>query len=215
MNSPAFGTIRQIELALSENELCLNQSINSFVKESLASIIPNSAKIITLDGLDGAGKSSLANAVGTMLAVPIINLDDYLIRDQGFYFEALKIDEIKLLISQNKKIIIEGCLLDRVISTIGVSSNFRIYVVRTVRMRSQPEYEFVEDRDILFETEDADQLIASKEEATRRLQQLTPELGWSEELYTLPELQKELIHYHRVSRPHLSADIIVKLSRMN
>jgi uridine kinase len=99
------------------------RNIDDLIKEI------QSAKIIGIDGFDGSGKTYLSHEIGKKLNIPVLNLDDYLIKGKESYVEHLKYKEISEFIEKNKNsFIIEGvCLLD-VLKKLHLDLDCLIYI---------------------------------------------------------------------------------------
>jgi hypothetical protein len=95
---------------------------------------PNERKalLIGIDGLDGSGKSSLAAWLSWQLEVPALHLDIYFVPDTSPL--AVKKDDLARAVDARlvagKPVIVEGILLLRVLSEIGRSPDFLIFVDR-------------------------------------------------------------------------------------
>lgn len=209
-SSPRQLSCNEIE----EDECFPPDCLAAFVKSELAPLIPERAQVISFDGLDGVGKSTLAAILGQAISVPAIGLDDFLTSNQGHFLDALRIDELKAVVeahlAHHKRIIVEGCLVQSVLERLCRPADFSIYVMRTSRMRSGSSDEWVRDDEILFGPESAAELITTREKLLRRWKKMPTESGGGGD-GELPGLERELIHYHKQKRPHDQADIIVKV----
>jgi hypothetical protein len=87
--------------------------------------------IIAIDGELGAGKSTLSNKLSNIYKVPVIHVDDYLIKGQNQYLEAVKSNELKKAI-QNAPlpVIIEGACLLTILSRIEVQPALHFFLYR-------------------------------------------------------------------------------------
>lgn len=188
--------------------------IAKFVAIELAPLIGHDAKIITVDGFDGTGKSTLSCHLGAALDLPLVHLDDCLVRQKSFFLDAIKFDELSNRISEALKrkgrVVVEGCLVDTALARIGLGSEFRVYVMRTTKMRSDPVAELVQEYDALYGDKPTGELIAELEEVAWRAARMPEEFGGGGS-GELPSLERELIQYHRDVRPHDLADLIVKV----
>lgn len=154
----------------------------------------NSANIIGIDGADGSGKTTLSKEIGQHLGLPILNLDDYLIRSQGSYVDHLKYNELLEFIEINKNtLIIEGlCLID-VLKRIDLQLDCFIYVKL---MNNIGEWLDEEECDIKGSVNEMIQ------ELGRRVKMVEPECQG------ISIFREEIISYHKRSRPFEKADII-------
>ncbi|MGH6894606.1 MAG: hypothetical protein ACREEP_20360 [Dongiaceae bacterium] len=209
------NSIRQLscdEIAL--DELDGSSRIARFASDELGPLVPDDARIITFDGFNGVGKSTLARHLATKLNVPILELDDFLNRQQDRFLEALDFpqlsSEVGGALDTYNRVIVEGCLVEAALERVDQRSNFRFYVMQTTRMRSNPDDEWVREHDILYGDASTETVIAELQEVARRAKQLPEEFGGGGS-GDLPNLERENILYHRARRPHDRADIIVKI----
>lgn len=213
MECPPFGSALQLSLVLtSGDQTSIQASVDDFVSEELVKLLPASARLISIDGLDGVGKSTLARAVAERTAVMLIKLDDYLEQHQDRYLAALDIDALKREIATNERSVVEGCLVMDVLSKAGLTPDFSVYVARTSRMRAQPEMEWLDEHDLLVGAKTASEIIGELESQAQRWAQAPPEFGGGD-VAALDGLTKELITYHERFAPQRHADLIVKLVR--
>jgi hypothetical protein len=91
--------------------------------------------LIGLDGLDGAGKSSLAAWLSWQLEMPAINLDLFIIRDTEPL--AFRIDHLKAAVDSclgmGRPVIVEGVTLLDVLDGIGLRPDFLVFVEKRDR----------------------------------------------------------------------------------
>ena len=99
------------------------RNIDDLIKEI------QSAKIIGIDGFDRSGKTYLSHEIGKKLSIPVLNLDDYLIKGKERYVEHLKYKEISEFIEKNKNsFIIEGVCLLGVLKKLHLNLDCLIYI---------------------------------------------------------------------------------------
>ncbi len=69
--------------------------------------------IIGVDGRDGVGKTTLANAVATATGGSVISLDHFIIKNQGNYVSTLQKTDLRAALGvQQRPVIVAGvCLL--------------------------------------------------------------------------------------------------------
>ncbi|HEY9081086.1 hypothetical protein [Magnetovibrio sp.] len=183
-----------------------DEIISEFVSKHILPILPSKVKIITLDGFNGVGKSEISGHISRMLSVSHINIDDYLVREQGRFVGSVRVEALKEEVEQSliKKggVVIEGCMADDVLEKIGKESQFRIYVMETTRQHSETDSEGIEEYEVLYGDETCSYLLDRREKML---------LGGSGE--EPGRLDKELIMYHRNKRPHDRANLIIKRVR--
>jgi hypothetical protein len=210
----AFGCTPQVGIDLaSGNRAEIANQTKAFVRYSLLPILPPSATTISIDGMDGTGKTTLGRALATELDAAFFDLDDFLDTRKNRYFSALQFKTLSASVESELRVILAGCLMNAVLRQIEHPADFRIYVVRTARMRSQPGIEWVDERDILLDDRPAEDLITELEDRTRRWAHAPPPIGGGDS--NVPELAKELIRYHREFVPHKTANLIIRLARVD
>jgi len=177
------------------------------VLDDLLSLIPRTARIITVDGVDGVGKTTLATQIASALGITALDLDRYLEEKQDRYLEALDLKmldrDIACATSANARVVLSGCLMVAALSQLGRAADFKIYVLRTSGVRSNPEAgEWLDEFELLCGTETAEEIIAREDADMKRF-------GGE-----LLGLRRELIRYHADDQPHRTADLIVKMLRL-
>ena len=163
--------------------------------------------IIGIDGLDGVGKSYLAKELSEGLDAKMIELDEFLIKQQGIYVDSLRLDDLEKEIAQRKcSVIVEGvCLLDAM-EKVGQQLTILIYIKKVA------DYGIWHDKETCDPTDGAEDVINRKELGLQRFIELQleegHELSADEQNPSLSTLTKELIRYHDQYRPSLRADYI-------
>jgi hypothetical protein len=87
--------------------------------------------IISIDGGQGAGKTTLAKEIGTSFAGAVIDVDDYLMGNGGPYLEQVQWELIIQDIQRNKgnkNLIISGVLLEYVMERVQIAPAYRIFM---------------------------------------------------------------------------------------
>lgn len=85
---------------------------------------------IGIDGVDGTGKSFLAEHLGAQLNIPVINRDSHIVQNMGCYVAALRSGEVAEMARRHKRFIVEGvCLLDA-IEVADITIDKSIYIKR-------------------------------------------------------------------------------------
>ena len=162
--------------------------------EKLAEFICNGGHCrIGIDGIDGAGKSTIANRLSESLGLSHLNLDDYLDKENGGFLEHLKYDEIKQHTLKTRHFIIEGVCLLNVLEKIETSIDCLIYVKRMC-------HNLWADERVCEITEEIEDFINNEKELIGQFQQtesLPGQLG----------LAGEIIRYHYKYKPHKKADL--------
>lgn len=213
----ALNNAKQFECrVLDPDEAEVEAHIFDFVSQKLALSVPKDAKIVSLDGFDGAGKTTLARHLARVLRIPLVSLDDYIPKQQNLFLDILKVDclaeKINGAIENKKRVIVEGCVVESALEKVGLLPDFRIYIIRTSRMRSASDVELVDEYDVLSGEKPGYELIKEEEERLRKWANLPKKIegGGAGQLSTL---RRELIQYHCSIRPHARANVLVKMIR--
>jgi hypothetical protein len=94
--------------------------------------------VIGVDGLDGAGKTSLASWLGWQLEMPSIHLDLYIVRDSTPL--RFRTDDLAQALDMRailgRPVIVEGILLLQALNEIGRTPDFLIFVHRASHQSS-------------------------------------------------------------------------------
>jgi hypothetical protein len=83
--------------------------------------------LIAIDGFPGSGKSTLARDLSAQLAVGVVHLDDYLIRNKGGFVEFLQYPKLKKVLHR-RPLIVEGVCLLEVLKRLDIRVDILIYV---------------------------------------------------------------------------------------
>lgn len=188
--------------------------ITHFVTEVLAPLIPAGISVISVDGFDGTGKSTTAKHLAAQRGVPLVGLDDHLIKGQGRFLGALRLNDIMrsfdAALKESKGVVIEGCAVAAVLKQLGRKPDFRIYQMRTSRMRSGVDNEWVREDDVLYGEKSTEQILAEMNEVAVKWAEMAGDFS-DDGSGRVPGIEEELVRYHREFRPHDRADLIVKL----
>ncbi|ASG05386.1 hypothetical protein [Vibrio anguillarum] len=171
--------------------------------EILEQIKNSHPDMIWIDGKDGSGKSYLAKQLGEQLEIPVLSVDDFLVRQQGFYVSSVKFDQLRdTIVQASKPVIIEGVCLLKVRENLGIDGGLDIYVKRMSPMG------YWADADECDLEVPPDEFIQSQLEILER----AATIGFmgiesSSEPTEFPPLARELIEYHYSYQPHKKSDI--------
>jgi uridine kinase len=169
--------------------------------EEVANRLNNSTKLISVDGLDGAGKTTLATEISRKFGAKHVEVDCFLNRNFGFYFDALRFEELAAAIVSctltDQLVILDGVLIAKILSRLTLSADVSVYVKR---IGIGGWY----DGDDLNYGSVAD-AIKQAEESTRTFNRL---LKTDKKEFKLRGLNKEMIEYHYEFKPHENADLI-------
>lgn len=158
--------------------------------ESIENLSLKSSGIVSIDGVDGVGKSTLACKIAEELSLPYIEIDTFVQEQQGGYIDHIDYDRlsesIKQAIITNQVIILEGICVQQVLKKLDLNSNAKVYV------RVMNNYGFWMDRIRFFPPDkSADEMIAERK-AKR---------------FSLGHVE-DIIQYHYTFKPHENADYI-------
>ena len=164
------------------------------------------AGVIGIDGTDGVGKTTLANELGRAIGVPIVSLDDFIVKNQGSYVPHLQISDLReALASAGRPVIVDGVCLLAALERLSLQADVLVYVKRVA------DWGHWYDEDACDPEEDEETLIArlSREAAdfARLDAQLSSEPVPAEGETGLTALREEIIRYHCQYRPSRRAQI--------
>jgi len=148
--------------------------------------------IISIDGVDGVGKSTLACRIKKELGFSHLEIDTYVQKRQGGYIDHIGYEQlsvtIKHAIAENHDIIIEGICVQQVLSQLNINSNVRVYI------RVKDSYGFWMDQMRFFPPEKtADEMIAERKRKGFPFGHV-----------------EDIIRYHYTFKPYEKADYILE-----
>ena len=203
-----FAPLPEISLPKVENKA----EISALVRERVLPLLPGSATLISVDGLDGSGKSSIGRAIAALSGRRLIELDEFLDKQQDRFLEALRTDHLQRELMSDEPTVIEGCLVKALLDRVGRQPDFRIYVVRTGQMHCDPEHEWCDEYELLMGSKSAADLIQEEETKLKAFCE-SGAFGLKSDNAEVSGLWKELVNYHREFAPHQSAELVVKVVR--
>jgi hypothetical protein len=175
--------------------------------------LPANAALISVDGLDGSGKSEIGRAIAHLTDRSLIQIDDFLEKHQGQFVQALRMQDLQRALAADEPTVIEGCLVGSILQRMAREADFQIYVARTGQMMTDPQHQWCDEHELLFGTATAADLIEEEERNLRAFCKSGLFGMVSSDDAGLPALRKELINYHREFQPHRRADLIVRVVR--
>jgi hypothetical protein len=159
---------------------------------------------IGIDGVNGAGKSRLAQELSQALGIPVLDIDDYLHRHQGGYVDFMDYPALAAAIRSMPALILEGACLRQVLSNLGTDLDGHIYVMR---MRNglwadEDVCVFPDGVDAAIET-----LATDAAMIWRYLDDPGEHVAPGQDEDSL-QLTFEVMRYHCEFQPHEAADVI-------
>jgi len=166
--------------------------------------------LITVDGMDGSGKTYLAKALADKLRYRYVEIDRFLNQKQGSFLDQIRYDELGDALQQvhaGSNAVVEGCCIQEVMNRVGRVPELKIYVKKIeVKQVDGQRIERWTDGNFLTEYGNPQDALAGEEEALREYQTLFSEEQGQADILSC--LRKELIHYHFEHLPHETADLI-------
>lgn len=158
--------------------------------DAIRLVSPDPLSMISIDGVDGVGKSTLARQIAEALSIFHVEVDFFVQKHMGGYIDYIDYDRLGDRIDQvrvsGQGVVVEGICIQQVLKNTGLDSNLSIYV------KQIDGDGFWMDQFCLFPPiKAADQVI--KERKAKGLP-----LGHTQ----------EIIQYHYIFRPHEHADFV-------
>ena len=179
-------------------DMTIFEEEEKLAEEVVRSISVDQAMIIGIDGKDGSGKTTLAQRIAEQIKGEVVSLDEYVEKKKGCYVQYLRLNEIRATLSSKMgPLVVEGVCLLAAADRIGIRIDKLIYVKR---VNSSHQWLDEEECDPKEPVED---LI----ERLEKNPGIFPESEGCETV-KLPELIKEIIHYHAEYRPLKRADYV-------
>lgn len=178
--------------------------------DRLRDLIGTEGVVVSVDGIDGSGKSNLGRILARRLDAVHIEIDDFLDRKKGGFIDHIRYSEleeaIQSILSENI-CIVEGCCALEVLQRLNIIPTVTVYVKRIVAGFLWHDGRFLDK----YESSEA--AIAGKIEDLEKFQSLIPDLENADVendngKTDLTGLRKELIRYHYDYLPHKKAQFI-------
>lgn len=151
-----------------------------------------SPSIISIDGVDGVGKSSLACKFLKELGFAHIEIDTFVQEEQGGYLDYIDYTQLAVIIRQTltekQGITLEGICVQQVLKQLHQKSNVKVYI------KVIDKYGFWMDQIRLFPPDkSADEIIAERRKKG----------------FSLGHVE-DIIRYHYTFKPHEDVDYILE-----
>lgn len=142
--------------------------------------------LISFDGCDGAGKTTLAQDISRALGHEAIDLDPFLNQQTGEFFGALRLLELKQQIDdalmRTPVVLLSGVCMRRVLGALNRVAAVSVYVQRITQAGLPGDMDFID--------------VESGIEAS------------ADVLENFGVLDHEIYEYHRQYRPRSNADVV-------
>jgi hypothetical protein len=160
---------------------------------------------IGIDGVTGAGKSYLADELSQALGLPVLDVDDYVHRNQGGYVDFVDYPALASALSSMSSFILGGVCLREILANLGTDLDGHVYVMR---MR---EGLWADEDDCVFPdgVEAAiDNLAADTAMMSRHLDEPSHHSGFAQDDDEAQQLKFEVMRYHAAFVPQDEADLV-------
>jgi len=183
----------------------------SDVNEIVELINGGTFQLIGIDGIDGAGKSTLAEKLSGLLGLNHINLDDYAEKEKGTFVDFLDLNRLNDALNESQQaVIIEGICLLEVLSRIDRCADLLIYI------KKMSSYGSWRDEDEFEITEEIEEFIHNQKQDLKEFCMVEAEIEgreFNEKEFSFPALREEIFRYHYKHSPHKRANVL--FSRIN
>lgn len=153
-------------------------------------------KRLGVDGTNGVRKTTIAGALAMELQLPLISLDNFLLKNQGGFVEFLQYDELTKELESLESFVVEGVCLRHVLERARVASVNYVYVKRYhLRM-------WADERELDIVDELLEEFMEKERELVARLSGAETELEAS--------LSEDIIRYHARYRPQEHAHYVFR-----
>ncbi len=163
---------------------------------------------IGIDGVEGAGKSHLAEKLSQALDCPALELGDYLHQNQGGYIDFIDYPALSAALSSMPAFILSGVCMREVLSNLSLELDANIYIkrMRDDFWMDEEACEFPEGVEAAIEN-----LANNAELISRHLDEPLEHAGVVSDDADL-HLTFEVMRYHEAFSPHETADLVYERS---
>lgn len=184
---------------------CLQNLIDNFS----CRVAENRSQLISIDGVDGSGKSYLSKFLVKGKGYSYIDIDgDYLIPSHGKYIEFIRYSvlkaDVKKLLSSKRIIVIDGICTLKILKNIDLEPDIKVYVKKIIMG------EWRDGRLFDYSCNIEDVLAVTRKEAQEFENNAAFIEGREPKILNNSEenMQDEIIRYHFEYQPENNADII-------
>lgn len=182
------------------------QDLHSLADWIASMLSHGDSKVIALDGLDGAGKTTLAKDLVEHFNGAHIAVDDYLNEGQRAYVKFIDLESLKTSVDDalltSSAVIVDGICALEILRRINVSADIHVYVKQL-----SSDGSWLRGLRVYREDLSIAEMIEQKHETARNATELPPELGGTSE-FLVDRMDIELIQYHYRFKPHKDADVV-------
>lgn len=176
-------------------------------KYVLEMVEENDFGIISIDGIDGSGKSNLASYIIQDTNFYHIDLDDdrYLTKEMGKKVDFIKYQilekDISQYLSKNRKIFVDSVCVLKILNRIDIIPNIKIYVKKLLDWLEGDKFDY---------SKDVEEVIRDDLESLKKIIEMGAHIeGEEPESFEVTEsLSHEIIRYHYEYQPDKNAEII-------
>jgi uridine kinase len=183
--------------------------LQNFTNHISCLVTNNKAHLISIDGVDGSGKSYLSKILIKENNYSYIDIDgDYLVPNNGKYIEYIKYRKLKSdvtqLLSSNMIVVVDGICTTRTLKNIDFFADIKVYVKKIIlgKWRDGRSFDYSRNvKDVLAEKRKEAQEFENDE---AYIEGKEPQIfNYSEE-----NMKDEILRYHFEYQPENNADII-------
>ena len=153
----------------------------------------DNTSVIAIDGFQASGKTTLASTLAEKLNMPLISADDYLLKNQGAFFEYLQLEKVSAALRRHERCIFEGVCCLKILQAVDTDANLLIYVKRMAIWGWADESELESFGSVSNSTTESSPLITEMQDPLQ---------------INIHNLWKEVVLYHSQYRPHEVANLV-------
>jgi hypothetical protein len=159
---------------------------------------------IGIDGVTGAGKTQLADELSLALEVPVLDVDDYVHRNQGGYVDFVDYPALASALAKIPAFILCGVCLREILGNLGTELDGHIYI-----MRMREGLWADEDSCVFPDGVDAaiQDLVSNTAMMARHFDEPSHHAGFEQDDESL-QLMFEVMRYHAAFVPQEAADLV-------